>query len=259
MSVSVGRSRTLSRGAATPRRGPGAVWLAVVAVLGLVLLANVSASPLASFAMRAALARSFGTGDVAVTVRAWPAPALWWGNIGMLSIAARSVHVGRLDVAAFDAIFNRVDVDPAMLYGRRVLAVRSIGSGTARVTVTEDDLARLVAAQPAVKQVIVHLRPGALRLDGIVSVLGAEFTASVLGHLAVHDAAHLDLVVDRVTVLGGLPIPSDVASQLAASVNPVLDVGRLPFGLRLTAVTIGNGVLTLQAAAGGAAPSGVQR
>jgi hypothetical protein len=258
MNVSVGGRSTLGPAAAS-RRSPGAVWLAAVVILGMALAVNLSASPIASFALRAALARSFGTPDVAVTVRSWPAPSLWWGNIGMLSVAARSVRVGRLDVAAFDAIFNRLEVDPAMLYGRRELMVRSIGSGTARVTVTEDDIARLVAAQPAVKQVVVHLRPGTIRLDGIISVLGADFPASVTGHLAVHDAAHLDLVVDRVTVLGGLPIPSDVASQLSASVNPVLDVGRLPFGLRLTAVTIGNGVLTLQASAGPADARGVGR
>jgi hypothetical protein len=38
--------------------------------------------------------------------------------------------------------------------------------------------------------------------------------------------------------------------------NPVLDVGQMPFGLRLTKVTIGEGVLMLQAVAGQAPVAG---
>ncbi|HEV2439399.1 MAG TPA: DUF2993 domain-containing protein [bacterium] len=250
-STGVGRSAPESRRAAkAARRRPGALWLTLVAVLALALAASVATPFIAGAAIRAALVRSFGTGDIAVTARAWPAPALWWGNIGTLSVAARALRIGRLDVAAFDAVLARVDVDPGPLYGRRELVVRSVGSGFARVMVTAENLARLVAAQPSVKQVAVHLRPGTMVLDGTVSVLGADFPASVAGHLAVRDAAHLDLVVDRVTVLNGLPVPPDVASRLAASINPILDLGSMPFGLRLTKVTIGQGIVMLQAAAG---------
>jgi len=250
-STGVGRSAQDSRRTAKSARWrPGAVWLALVGVLMLALAASVTTPFIAGTAMRLALVRSFGTGDIAVTVQAWPAPALWWGNIGTLSVAARSLRIGRLDVAAFDAVLTRVAVDPAQLYGRRELVVRSVGSGLARVMVTADNLARLVAAQPSVKQVVVHLNPGTMVLDGTVSVLGADFPASVAGHLAVRDGAHLDLVVDRVTVLNGLPVPPDVASRLAASINPILDLGGMPFGLRLTRVTIGQGIVMLQAAAG---------
>ena len=239
----------------TPSRTLGLLWLAGVAVLAAALAASLAAPSLAGAAMKAALSRSFGTGDVAVIVRTVPAAALWWGNIGFLSVEARSVRMGRLDVALFDATLSHVDVDAGLLYGRRELAVRSVGAGSARVIVTADNLARLVAAQPSVKQVVVHMRPGVIVLDGTVSVIGADFPASLTSHLVVRDAARLDLVVDRVTVLGGLPIPQDVASRLAASINPVVDIGRLPFGLRLTKVTIGNGIVMLQAAAGGPPPA----
>ena len=256
MSVSAGRATAVrppaggagATGAA--RRRLGALWSGLVAVLAAALVANLAAPPIAGAAIRMALGRSFGTGDIAVAVKAWPAPALWWGNIGMLSVAARSLRVGQLDVAAFDAVLARVDVDPGLLYGRRVLAVRSIGSGIARVTITEDDLARLVRAQPAVKAVAVRLRPGIMILDGRVSVLGTDIPAMVAGHLVVRDAVHVDFVVDRVTVMGGLPVPPDVVTRLAASINPLLDVGRLPFSLRLTSVTIGNGLVMLQAETG---------
>jgi hypothetical protein len=176
----------------------------------------------------------------------------------MLSISARSLRMGRLDVAAFDATLHHVDINPGLLYGSRQLAVRSVGGGTAVVVVSADNLARLVGAQPAVKQVVVHLSPGSMMLDGTVTVLGADFPASLAAHLVVRDAAHLDLMVDRVTVLGGLPVPPDVAARLADSVNPVLDVGRLPFELRLTGVAIGDGVVVLRASAGtaGSVPEG---
>jgi LmeA-like phospholipid-binding len=232
------------------RRGALVAWLIAVGVLGAALLGSLTASPAAGTALRIALARSLGTADIDVIVQSWPPPALWWGNIGMLSVAARSLRMGALDVAAFDATLRQVEVDAGLLYGRRQLAVRSVAGGTARVIVTADNLRRLVAAQPSVKQVVVHISPGAIVLDGTVAVFGAEFPASLLGHLAVRDPAHLDLVIDRVTVLGGLPVPPDVAARVTASINPILDVGRLPFDLRLTGVTIGDGVVTLNAAVG---------
>ena len=228
---------------------PGAVWVVAVLVLVAALVASLEATSIAGTAVRLALVRSFGTPDVAVTVEAQPASAVWWGNIGMLSVAARSLHIGQLDVSGFEAVLTRVVVDPVLLYGRGELTVRSMGAGFARVTVTADDLARLLAAQPSVKHVLVRLTPGTLRLDGTVSVLGADVPASVAGHLAVRDATHLDLVVDRAVVMNGVPVPPDVASRLGAALNPVVDLGRLPFGLHLTKVSIGDGVLTLQAAA----------
>jgi hypothetical protein len=232
------------------RRRPLGLWIGVVALLAVALAASLAAPSVAGTALHIALVRSFGTGDVTVTVWSRPAPALWWGNIGMLSVAARSLRMGRLDVAAFDATLRQVDVDAGLLYGRRLLAIRSVAGGTARVMVTADNLTRLVAAQPAVKQVVVHLTPGTMVLDGTVNVFGADVPASLAGHLVVRDAAHLDLVVDRITVMGGLPVPGDIAARLAASVNPILDVGRLPFDLRLTGVMIGNGIVMLRASAG---------
>jgi hypothetical protein len=222
-----------------------------VALLSAALAASLGAPPLAAAAIRLALVRSLGTGDIAVTVEASSAPALWSGNIGALSVAARSVRIGRLDVAAFDAMLLHVAVDPGRLYGQRELTVRSVGSGVARVTVTANDLARFVETQPSVKQVIVRLTPGTILLDGTVSALGTDFPASVAGHLVVRDATHLDLVIDRFTVMEGIRVPPDVAAGLAGSINPILDLGTLPFGLRLTDVTIGQSALVLRAAAGG--------
>jgi hypothetical protein len=245
-----GASAFACEAAASRWSGGGRIWLAAVAGLALALGASVSAPAAASTALRLALVQAFGTGDIAVRLETRPAPALWWGNIGALSIAAQGVRVGRLDVARFDAVLTHVAVDPGLLYGRRRLEIRSIGGGVARVTVTAENLARLVAAEPAVKRVAVRLEPGTIMLDGTVTVLGAEFPASLAGHLAVRDGTHLDLVVDRLTVMNGLPLPPDATSRVAASINPVLDVGRLPFDLRLTHVAIGRGVVTLQAAAG---------
>jgi DUF2993 family protein len=235
--------------------GPGALWVALVALLGAALFVNLATPPIAGAAMRMAFGRMLGTGAVDVTVAAWPPPSLWWGNIEMLSVTARAVHVGRVDVEGFEATLTHVDLDPGALYGRGIVVVRSLGPGTARVTVSAANLVNAVAGQPAMKDVAVTLRPGAMLLEGPVTILGAKVHASVAGHFVVRDATRLDLVLDQ-AALGGLNIPPDVASVFMTSVNPIVDVGRLPFGLRLTAVRIGDGVVQLDATTRGGRPQG---
>ncbi len=228
---------------------PGGAWFAVVGLLAAAAAISLLTPPIANAALRVVLGRVLGTGDIQVTAAGWPPPAMWWGQVDVLAVAARHLRVGTLDVDAFDATLNRVQFDPTALYAGRALVIRSLGSGVAHMTVTQEALAALLAAQPSLRDVAVALAPGRVSLGATVSVLGASLRATAAGRLALRGDTAVDLVLDQISV-GGMPLPGAVADALTRSVNPVLDVRSLPFGLRLTGLTVVEGKAMLQAATG---------
>jgi len=235
--------------ATTRRQGPGVAWFAAVGILVAAIGVSTLTPPIANAALRVALGRALDTADIRVSAVAWPPPALWWGQVDVLAVTARHVRVGTLDVDAFDATLNRVLFDPGALYAGRALVIRSLGTGIARVTVTQEAMAALLAAQPSLRDVAVALRDGRVSLGATVSLLGASLRATGSGRLALRGDTAVDLVLDRLMV-GGMPLPETFAAAVTRSVNPVLDVRSLPFSLHLTGVTVAAGRAMLQAAAG---------
>ena len=81
------------------------------------------------------------------------------------------------------------------------------------------------------------LADGRVRLAATVSVFGASLRAAGDGRLVLRGGTAVDLVFDRIAV-AGVPLPDAVAARVTAAVNPVLDIGALPFGLRLRTVRV---------------------
>lgn len=227
-------------------RGPGGLWLATVIALALAAAVSFATPAVANAQLSAALGHALGTSEIRVRVSAWPSPALWWGRVDVLVVAARHLRMGTVNVDAFDATFTHVRVDPASLYANRPLTIRSPGTGVASATVTQEALAALLNQQPSVRNASVTLEGGRVSVDGTVTVLGASMHATGDGHLVVRGGTAVDLVLDRVSV-GGLLLGGGLAEEVTRSINPLLDLRVLPFGLRLSGVTVADGKATLDA------------
>ncbi len=225
------------------------MWLGAVGLLVVATGISLATPPIADAQLRAALGRTLGTSNIEVRIATWPPPAVWWGKVDVLSVAARHLRVGTLDVDAFDATLNRVRFDPEVLYATRALEIRSLGSGVAHVTVTQDALAALLALQPSLRDVAVTLQSGRVSLGATVSVLGASLRATGDGRLVLRGDTAVDLLLDQIAV-AGVHLPAAMMGEVARSVNPVLDVRSLPFGLHLTGLTIAGGRVMLDAVAG---------
>ena len=229
-------------------RGPGTPWLAAVSVLVVAAAVSLATPPVANAQLRAALGRALGTSDVRVQVSAWPPPALWWGRVDVMAVEARHMRVGALDVDAFDATLNGVRFDPAALYLNRPLVFRSLGGGTARAAVTQDALAALLNSQPSVRDAAVTLAAGGVSLAATVLVGGVPLRAAGTGQFVIRGETAVDLVFDQITV-GAMVLRGVFARAVTRSINPILDLRALPFGLRLTGVTMGDGTVMLNAVA----------
>jgi hypothetical protein len=220
-----------------------------VAALAVAAGGSLATPPIASAQLGAALGRSLGTSDISVQVSGWPPPALWWGRVDVLAVKARHLHMGTLDVESFDATLSHVRFDPAVLYANRPFVILAIGTAVAHVTVTQEALAALLNTQPALRGMTVALQAGRVSLAGNVVALGGAVSATGDGRFVVRGGTAVDLVLDHVA-LGGIALPAAVSDQVMRSINPVLDLRTLPFDLRLSGVTVGNGTATLDAVGG---------
>jgi len=246
--VSAGASEASSR--ARARRSPiVAVWWGAVGLLLVAVLASVTGPWAAASALNTAIAGDVAGGPVEVSVVTWPPPALWWGRVDVLRVHALGLRVGTVRTETFDATFRGLRFDPAALYVQRRVVIRSLGSAAAEVTVRQDALAQALATVPSIRNVGVVLADGRVRLAATVSLFGASLPVAGDGRLALRGGTAVDLVFDRIAV-AGVPLPDPVAARVSAAVNPVLDIGALPFGLQLRAVRVTNGEVILDAAAG---------
>lgn len=236
----------------TPRKTgvrAGVVWWAAVVALVVAIGVSVGGPTVASAALDMALVRALNAERVQVEVAAWPPPALWWGRVDVLTVTARNLRIGALRVQSFDATLDHVQMDAGALYAERQIVIRSVGSGAARITVAQDALQGVLGAQSSVRDAVVTLHPGRVSVAATVGVLGMSLRAVGTGRLVLRGQQAVDLALDRVTV-GGVPVPSAIVAQLIGGLNPVVDVGALPFGLHLTGVTVVEGEVIVDAAAG---------
>jgi len=224
----------------------GRVWPVAVAVLAFAVAINLSTPAIATAVLKSAFGRSFHVGGgIQASVEAWPPPAPWWGTADVMSLAARDVHFGDLQLATFSATLDRVRFDPVALYLRHTLVIRSVGFGVAHAEVSQDALARTLALQPNIRVASVVLRPGRVFLRGSLSVLGAQVPVEAQGRLVLTDAAGVQFILDQATVAGGtLQVPRSGLVKSNITVPP------MPFGLHLTSVIVGDGRLAFDAATG---------
>ena len=246
--MSVGASEASSQ--ADSRRFPaGMVWWGAVALLLVAVAASVTGPWAAASALSTAIGGGAVAGRVRVSVVTWPPPALWWGRVDVLQVHARGLRVGTVRVETFDATLNGIRLDPGALYLQRRLVIRSLGAAVAEVTVGEGALTQALASVPSLREVAVTLADGRVRLAATASLFGASLPVAGEGRLVLRGGTAVDLVFDRIAV-SGVPLPDAVAARVAAAVNPVLDIGALPFGLRVQAVRVMDGEVVLDAVAG---------
>lgn len=249
--MATARKASADPAGAPSRRGSpwaGRAWLALVLALSLAVGASLAGPKVAAAALDLVLVRTLNAERVRVNVAAWP-PALWWGRMDTLTVAAQNLRIGALRVSSLDATLDHVQIDAAALYTGQQVTIRSLGSAVARMTVSQSALQEVLDAQPQLRDARVTLHPGRLTVAGTVGVLGLSLRATGEGRLRLRGPQAVDLVLDRVTV-GGMPVPAPLARELVGALNPVLDVGALPFGLHLTDVTVVEGEVVVNAAAG---------
>jgi DUF2993 family protein len=231
--------------------GRGAVWGLAVCVIASAVAINLATPAIAAAALEGYLRGVLHAGRVQVGLAAWPPPALWWGRVDRLTVAARDVQMGTVRLDTFTLTLGGLRFDPGALYLDHTLVILARGPGVARGTVSQVELARILALQPGVRVDSVVVRPGAVFLRGAVRALGVDVPAEGSGRLVLNTDGAVDLILEQFTVAGGV-LPVAVRGRLTTRLRGVLSVPPLPLGFRLTGVKMDDGRLVLDA---GTAPS----
>jgi hypothetical protein len=224
----------------------GALWLFTVGVLAIAAGGSLGTPVIARALLKAFLHDLLHPGSLEVRLEVWPPPALWWGRVDILTVLAHEVRIGDLQFQTFDATLADLRFDPGALYVDHNFVIQSVGAATAHATVSQDELARVLARQPGVRVDEIVLRPGQVFLRGAVRWLGAEVPAEATGRLVLNGSTAVDLILDHVTLTGGT-VRGTLGTPSVLRLRSVISVPPLPFGFRLTGVRVDDGKVVLDA------------
>jgi hypothetical protein len=208
------------------------LWLIVAIFLVLAVGALALSGHVAS-EVEAHIRRQIG-GDhpdaLEVAVRADPLPLLL-GQVARVAVrsARGKVVVSGLPIEAFEAEMENLVVDLRNLVTRQEVRVVGAGRGRARIAVHEEDLRAYVRRQRNVDLNITILDGKAtVRAPLLGSVVEAQGRFVPAG-------AKVNLELSTLQV-GGFRVESPALADLAAGINPVVDLSMLPVPLTVTEV-----------------------
>jgi hypothetical protein len=159
--------------------------------------------------------------------------------------------VGDQRLEHFSATLGHVQVDPRALYVDRTFVIRTIGSGHAQATVSQDALARALARGPGVRITALTLRPGRVLVKGVIPMLGTDVAVDGAGRLVLSGGGTIDLILERATATTVATRPTAFKGHVMTTRIPgVVRLPTLPFGLHLTNVRMDDGRLVLDAGMG---------
>jgi len=158
-------------------------------------------------------------------------------------IAMRNVDLGgvRAERASIDLDPFDIDVWDTMKNGRVV--DREPLSGTLRIEVSEDEVARLVEKDSPKPVTSVDVKKDGVFIGSEARILGADVPVSVHGDLSVRD----DALVYKPQGLeaAGVPVSDELADRLIDDAEFEYPLDRLPYQTRITSVETESGHIVL--------------
>lgn len=168
------------------------------------------------------------------------------GRFARLDVEVRGARLGDVVVDETVLSLRGVQVDVLRAVVLRRLVVRHADGGRAVLRVRSEDLRQAVKDLPAVRDAAVSVRDGTVYLAATVDLLGQPVPVEVRGTLRALDGRRVVMHVEQMRV-GRVQVPPAVAAVLAAPLNPLLTVDRLPVPLVIRRVEAGEETITVVA------------
>jgi len=222
----------------------------LVAVLALALLAGaialIGAYTFLPSIMEAAVARDVRddlglTETPDVRLESDPQPAMLTGEFSDGLVRIRDARLGGVRAASVTVDLEAFDVDISRSVSRSEFVGDGPLSGRLRVTVVEQEIARLASENADVPVSSIELERGRMVALSSVQVLGIEVPVSVAGSLDLRDGS---LVFEPESLeAAGVPVPGELSDQLLSGTGFAYPLEGLPDGVTLTGAEVEEGRL----------------
>lgn len=177
---------------------------AVLAMLAVFVLSELTLPYIVGKQIEAGLAKSYATNDIRASVSARPALSMLGGNFSTVLINGNNLKADKLTISQFSAVFKDTTLDVNKLVNDRVLVLHKVGSFDGTVVLQEQEINQFVSqAVKGFKNIRVTLQPESMKIDGDLSIGPANVAVAMEGKLR-GDQTKLKFVADQVYVNNAL-------------------------------------------------------
>lgn len=226
-------------------------FVLAVAVVSVLVVAQVLVPLYLSRRVEAALEKSLGVAGLRVRVRIFPFFRLAGGGIDAILVEGENLAAGDLNLDRLEAAVTSLRVDVPELWKSGTLSFRDPGRARVRVEVSEDSLNRFLQARLG-SGVRVVLTRGRAEVISALRVRGEETPLVISGVPVLAPGGELGFEVREVS-LAGTVVPEavrEVALSMLGLPQARLDFGQLPWPVRPEQVEVEEGKVVLVAGGG---------
>ncbi len=186
-----------------------------------------------------------GSDDITAEVAKRPAILMLDGRFDSIVIRARDARIDKITFAQLDAALQDVALDMPVLLGQRRVAVKTVRDIDLTAVITQEELSRYInQTVKGIKNAQVAIGSGAVKVSANFALGQIASLAIALDGKIVGDGYRIKFVTDRFlinnTAVGN--IGGAVLTEI-----PLVDLRKLPFGVKTRQVTMDNGRITIMA------------
>ena len=222
------------------------VWVILLVIVALVVVAEVSAPYLIARGIEVGLNKTLGA-DVHLRLQTYPSLRMLLGQFDHMSVVAKNVNLGGLNVSEYSLVAEEVSVNMRSLLSRRELEFNKQGNLELMVVVDEGELSTYLWENiPELKGWRVQINQGSVTVVGQAPILSATVDVRMQGKFVPLDTDKLAFVPDRLE-LQNIALPQGIVDAILHGAQFYIDLDAAPMPLELIDVKMEPGQLILRA------------
>lgn len=177
-------------------------------------------------------------GTLDVRIKNLPAAGVLAGRIAGIDIDASDLVVSGFNVSRVVFTARGLKFDPVEMITKHKLDLKSVDAGEVTLILTEADINRFFRSQNGImKALSLELDPGNARLEGEVTILGAELSLAVNGKFVIEEGKVIRYEPTELLVLD-FRVPDLIRKQIFRGLNLSVNLGELPFPMGLREIKV---------------------
>jgi len=190
------------------------------------------------------LAKAYGTYDIHVTVKAWPALMMLGGSFSTITIDGHNIRTDKLTISEFSTVFKDTNIDLRRLISERIVVFQQVGSFDGAIVLQEQEITQFVSqAIKGFKNVHVTLLPEKMKVSGEWAIGPASVSLVMDGKLR-GDNTQLKFAADQVFLNNSVVVGNFRGSTMTEFM--LFDTKKLPVAATIRDVLMEEGRVVIR-------------